>query len=46
MNKMDNAMVEQLRSLAIIHNLPSIDSIADRMQQLAELHDRIQLIPR
>ena len=45
MNKMDKAMVTQLRLLSEEHNLPSIDLIADRMQQLAELDLRLSLIP-
>ena len=39
-------MVEQLRSLVTLHNLPSVSAIADRMQQLAELSERVAIVPR
>ena len=45
MNKMDSHMVDQLRSLALIHTMPSLDLIADRMKTLAELSVRVSLIP-
>ena len=37
MNTLDDIMVQQLRALALAHNMPSLDLIADRMKTLAEL---------
>jgi len=37
MNTLDDIMVQQLRALAIEHNMPSLELIADRMKQLADL---------
>ena len=37
MNTLDDIMIQQLRSLAIAHNMPSLELIADRMKQLADL---------
>jgi hypothetical protein len=46
MNTLDDIMVQQLRELALAHNMPSLDLIADRMKKLADLEHTKKSHPR
>ena len=37
MSPLDKIMIDQLRKISQEYELPSVDTIADRMQQLAEI---------
>jgi len=42
---MDEMMVKQLRTMATQYDMPSVESIANRMQQLIEICEKYEKIP-